>query len=336
MKVILICPELFSKTIIGAIIKNNCEFLDYSYKTLPRNYVLKKIIGRISILFEIYSFLAFNKKLYTLLSDYHQKNNEFILIIRGHFLTKRNKIRLNELKLNNIITWTVDSIVRHKSQSAIFDYSRWIYLHDGGEISNDKEKWMPFGYNDELFTRGAGEKDIDILFVGNIYSNRYTNRLKYLFFLENSYLSKSCKCFYIGRISKLILKAKALLFLRNINNAGKLEMNKLADFIKRSKICINIQPDDGIMPVNPMFFAIPACGTCMVADHRRYFDKWLKEGSDYISVVPETVIDTIGSLLKNPARIEAVSEKGSESAKRNSFTNCLNRIINNYKASVKN
>lgn len=335
MEVILFCPKLFKKSLSGAILQNDHHLLDYSYDTLPDIHLFRKIIGKIGLLYELYSFLSFNSKLNQFLVNWQPTNDQVVLVVHGHFLSKRNKILLRRIKPYNLILWTTDSVSRHKSQSGLFRYSNRIYLHDGGEADNQNKTWLPFGFDDEIFFPRDINKDIDVLFIGNIYSSKYSSRLKYLLTLENSELPVMYNCVYAGKIRGIFQLLKSCNKITKFKRTGRVSQEKLAELINRSRICINIHQDDGRMPVNPMFFAIPATGSCMLTDHHEYFSEWLKSGEDFIPVKNNNVISIINSLLEsNSVTTDSLRFSRALSARNYSLASGIKRIIDDIKNSV--
>lgn len=330
-KINLICPTNFRASLLNAAKTNKLNVADYSYHTLPNNKLLRKIIGKIGFFFELYSFISFNSSLFALLVNYNYTGDDLILVIRGHYLSLRNKRILNIHNLRNIIVWSTDSIKRHKSQNGILKYSSLIYLHDGGDIKLNNQYWMPFAFDEGIYYESDSLKDIDISLIGNIYSNKYLTRLNYLLKIIEAGLTEKYTCLYIGRVTGIINRLKLYKFRKsNLQRLDKISNNLLAQYIRRSKICINILQDDGLMPINPMFFAIPACGTCMLTEKKPYFDFWLRENIDYVSVTKDNLLNVLDSLLNNEERIRTIETAGQNFAKGNSFAQCLKRVLNDY------
>ena len=319
---LLICPQKYRQSLISAIRANNYIYRDYSYKTLPQNKILKRIIGKTRFLFEAYSYFSFNSKLHELLIRYKPAPNEYILVVHGHYVNPSNSRLLKEQNPGNIILWTTDSISRHRNQKGILPFSSKVFIHDGGVIITGREVWFPFGFDGEVFIPRNIHKDIDILFVGNIYSGKYRNRLKYLLMLERSELSKKFKCVYAGQVSGLFTRIKFILSVKNLRKIGKLGSGELSEFINRSKVCINIHQDDGLMTANPMFFAIPACGSIMITDKKQYLAEWLEPDLDYFTATKDNIIEKISALLAKDIYIMPFSKAG-----KHSLSDCLRRIV---------
>jgi hypothetical protein len=326
-KIALVCPVVFRESLLRAIRKNGFSFHDYSYSTLPGNKVFRKVVGKIRILFELFSFISYNKKLEKLLISRKTQDYDHILIIHGHFLSRKNKLLLDRMNLHNIVLWTTDSLVRHKSQKGIVPYCRQIYFHDGNDPVKDNEIWLPFGYDDEIFRMNAIQKEIDVLFVGNIYPKVYRKRLRYLKTLCKSSLVRKYKCVYAGQVSGIINNIKFSLFCKGINRIGRIDSQKLSDTINTSRICINIQQDDGLLTVNPMFFAIPACGSCMLAEDLEYFSKWLTPNRDFIPIRESSFTQIINYMLEDKLKIEFISSTAHGPASKNSMANCIKLIV---------
>jgi hypothetical protein len=326
-RIILISPVIFRNSVLNAIELTSCNSVDYSYKTLPENILFRRFVGKFSLLFGLFSYLSFNKQLAEILKPGVLQNDDLILVIHGHIPNRQNKRLLENLKTRYIVLWTTDSISRHKHQSGLMNYASRLYLHDGGEVMSKNESWMPFGFDDQVFTKNNFKKDIDILFIGNIYSKRYFNRMSYLLTLEKSGISKNFKCVYAGQVSGIINIIKLLLGTKKIRRTGKLDLNVLSEYINRSRICINILQDDGAMPVNPMFFAIPACGSVMVTEKHDFMNNLLMSDKNIILVNKINFTEKIYSSLNSSHQINNLNPVPTVN---NSFRLCIDRIVNDF------
>jgi hypothetical protein len=187
------------------------------------------------------------------------------------------------------------------------------------EVVGKKAEWLPLGYDPEIYRPGKGNsRDIDVLFVG-LLNSLYSARRRYLKTLEGSYLTRRYRCVLVGttgtRVGDRIIRVP-----RGVDwLAKRLPERELGALVARSKICVNIHQDDGGMPVNPMFFAIPGAGACQVAEKRPYLSRWLTPFEHYIPADEDGLEDALVDLLEHDVRRNSVSRASHEIA-RNAHT----------------
>jgi len=264
-----------------------------------------------------------------------QKKFDFFLIVKGNYLDDDNKEIISNTKIP-IILWTLDSLSRAPYQKNIADMAARTFYVDGGDIpGNDggKSSWLPLGYDRDLYHPGlCFGKNMDVLLIGTV-GGYYKRRLEILNKIAKSDLSKKWRCGFIGSTGTLT-GTMSLYFHYKIRQTGtvqwisrRVSADELAKAISGSKICINIHQDDGITPVNPMFFAIPGTGTCMLAENKKHLHQWLKVGEEYVEFEDDDLLITIERLLNADKEREGIAYRGYEASLKHTFESRVTTIL---------
>ncbi len=219
---------------------------------------------------------------------------DFILIIKPSKVLTIFRKHINTIfNDTKIILWTTDSAVRYPEQLELKSKAFFTFVQDGNDIQAiGKSKWLPLGFNNEYFYKTSTRKEIDILLIGNCREEQYKTRSNY--FVEASKLaSQGFRVVFVG--SNLIEHKRKILLENGVVILSPVTPKELSNFIKKSRICINIHQDDGGMTINPMFFAIPACGTFQITDNRLYLSNWL---IPLVHFTPLTLENLNGRIIK--------------------------------------
>lgn len=321
-KVFVICT-VNKYASISSSIEDCFDVVNLSYTVVPKNKLFWYFI-KVFKLFKIVDHIKFNQAV----KEYIEKrsNSDKLLIIKGSTLSKKNIESLKKLK-GNIYYWSTDSFIRYKFQKVISELSFKSFIHDGQDCEeSDNLIWRPYGYDQNLFYPDISlEKDIDILFVGNIYGKRYKTRFEYLKLLLESDIPSEFKCHVVGKPGKRNFFERLKMQYPNITFHGKMSMNELSFLLRKSKICINILQDDGKYPINPMFFAIQASGANMVTENRDYLSDFYDLNSNIVLVKSDTFIVEMKNLL---VRFENLNTANSvEKIKKYSLREGLNELL---------
>ena len=259
---------------------------------------------------------------------------DFLLILKGDCLDANNLDYLIRCNLP-VITWTLDSLSRAPYQKLLGEISRHIFYIDGGDVSaNDKNaSWLPLGFDDAIYRpRCEISKELDILLIGKL-GYRYRRREQFLRQLHKSPLVRRTNCGLIGSTGKV--SGNFFLYLNHSLRkklgvawlSKRVPVEQLARQIARAKVCINVHQDDGSMPINPMFFAIPATTTCQVAEQKPHFHQWLEPGKDYAEFKDEDFLDVLSELLANDKKRATMSQNGYEASRFHTFTNRVDALV---------
>ncbi|MBN1183222.1 MAG: hypothetical protein JXB49_13090 [Bacteroidales bacterium] len=261
----------------------------FSYTIYSR--ILIKIFGANRILRH-----RFNRKIQELITE--GKRYSLLLFIKPKRISKSKITKLQKLKGNlKIVIWTTDTVSRSPEQLCLKNITDKIFVQDGLDLKNNHFAiWLPLGYDAKLFKPADSQKNIDILMVGNCKEPQYRTRAEY--FVEASKLAiYGFRIVYIG--SNLNAQKLEIMHKNGVETHSRMKLVELAQFIRNSKICINIHQDDGNKVLNPLFFAIPACNTIQVTEERDYFSQWLTPMTDYFPYNLHFLVTGIKELLNN-------------------------------------
>lgn len=259
---------------------------------------------------------------------------DFLLILKGDCLDADNRDSLIRCNVP-IITWTLDSLSRAPYQKLLGEISRHIFYIDGGDVpTNDKSaSWLPLGFDDTIYRPHREiSKDLDILLIGKL-GYRYRRREQFLRQLHNSSLVHRINCGLIG--STGVVSGNLFLYLNHslrkkpgvVWLSRRIPAEQLACQIARAKVCINVHQDDGSMPINPMFFAIPATSTCQVAEQKPYLHQWLEPGKDYVEFKDEEFLDVLALLLSDEKKLATLSQNGYEASRFHTYANRVDSLV---------
>ncbi len=233
--------------------------------------------------------------------------------MKGYKLSNENNAILSQTGVP-IVLWTIDSLSRFPGQGSIGEIASLKCIMDGGELHDDRSIWLPLGYNGDMYGPENRIKDIDVLFIGYLKRPFYAKRRAFLKELSDSALPDKYKCSFIGttgnRVEDWLLRRRL-----RLDFIGALLPKQYAAFVKRAKVCINIHQDDGIRPVNPMFFNITGAGICQVVDNREYFSEWLDPWEHYVPLRKEELGDGVAALLSNEQLRDSISRNGGNAVR---------------------
>lgn len=260
-------------------------------------------------------------------------NPRALLVMKGSYLDCDISEALQDLQIP-LISWTFDSLARCPEQIDITKVSKHVFYMDGvdGAMLQTPATWLPLGFDETLYhpkSSGSG-KDIDILFVGTV-SAIYSRRKRFLMDICASELGKTCRCAFIGSTGSLA--GNMMLNLRFMRGsmewiARRVDARNLGNYIANSRLCINIHQDDGGMPVNPLFFAIPGSGTCQMAENTSYLHQWLIPGREYVPFEDDTFLETLVHCFSNPVEYDSIRANGHETVLgHHTFRNRVRKII---------
>lgn len=269
----------------------------------------------------------FNKR-FTIYSE-QIKNGDFslILVMRGNKLSKNNLEVLRKRK-TLLFSYLYDPLKESPIQKECADLADYVLCVDREDLRTYEGKsfWLPLGYDDEIFYPGQKEKDIDVFFFGSI-GNRYSKRRDFLKDLGKSKISKHFNCVFIGTTGF----RERDFFIRHGNVkwlAKRVPPTLLAEYLRRSKICVNIHRDDSLSIVNPSFFMIAGSRCCQLAEKRDSLRFFMEPNRDYLEFQNyEEALDLIEIVLKNRGLMEEISNNGFLKAKNHTLTKRAEFII---------
>jgi hypothetical protein len=340
-KVIIISPETgnIPQSIAAAFRAHGWEVQLYLYGPPRRKHLYQVALDRLR---DPHCRKAYIKSFNDLLkervfSQIATFRPDFLLILKGDCLDDDNRDRLIASKVP-IITWTLDSLSRAPYQKLLGEISRHIFYIDGGDIppGDSHASWLPIGFDEAIYhpvcPAEETKKDIDVLLIGKL-GFRYERRGLILQKLHRSAIAKNANCAFIG--STGVVMGNLHLYVNHCNRkkpgvtwlSKRIPVEHLARQIARAKVCINVHQDDGVMPINPMFFAIPATGTCQLAEKKPYLSQWLVPGRDYAEFNDENFLEVLADLLIDEQCRTTLVNNGYEASRFHTFTNRVSALV---------
>ncbi len=225
-----------------------------------------------------------------------------------------------------LVTWATDSLCRYGSYAGIWDAATCNYVFDGADAQSGAGQWLPPGFNDELF-RPSDQKDWDVLFVGRIFYRLYERRLRTLQCLTESGLPAAHRVGWAGSVVRQHRSLAQRFQDKGGVHLGDMPMDRLAQVIARARIVVNIHQDDGQRPVNPLFFAIPGCRTCLVTDRRDYLENWLRPDAEFVPVELEDCVARLADLLEDEPMRARLAEAGYQAALHHTWFERVRTIL---------
>lgn len=251
---------------------------------------------------------------------------DLVLFVKPYEVTAENLQALRASGVR-IVTWATDSLTRLEGQDALQAAADRRYVMDGGDAGERSAEWLPLGWDDEIFQPTDKPPEWDVLFVGNVFRRGYDTRAKFFDRLRSSSLGGRYRVGFVGSVPSRVANR-----LRRLPGSVRwvstgLPFRRLARVIASSSICVNVHQDDGLEPVNPLFFAICGCRVCLVTDTRPYLDRWMVGGDAYVQATPDEVPWILEALLAAPERIESIAAVGCRAALGHTYVRRVERML---------
>lgn len=242
---------------------------------------------------------------------------DLLLFVRPYRLEPDTRSMLASLG-DRIATWATDSLSRYGPYAGLWDIAVRNYVFDGGDARKGMASWLPLGFDDEVY-RPCEEREWDVLFVGRIFARNYDGRLGFLQRLADSRLLQTHRVALVGSVVRQHRSLERRFQERGGVSLGDVTIPGLARAIARSRIAVSVHQNDGQQPINPMFFSVPGCRTCLVTDRRDYLARWLCPERDFIPVAREGFVTRLQELLGNDTLCSGVAWQGYQAARRHSW-----------------
>ena len=251
----------------------------------------------------------FNRAVEERLGSYADTESpDFVLFIKGHQLTASARETIEQIKAPKA-QWTYDSLARFPGQCSLMPLVDRVFVMDGGDRDAHGRTWLPLGYDVRVFEPRGEPFDYDVALVGRANSEFYRSRVEALLELSDSDLPSRFRCCFAGSTSRRV-RSRVVAGNPHLKLLGTRRFADYAALIRRSRVCINVHQDDGIQPINPMFFAIPGAQVCQVCDDRPYLAEWLTPGLHYVPFTKGSLADVVGNLLSDNRRWSTVAADG--------------------------
>lgn len=329
-KVLIIGPDFWGYT---ESIEKAFQKLGYitdviSPKESYGNSLLKRVKNRYKLFFNPEYYENLIKVNQYILKKYKTFKPDIVMVIKGNMLTKDI---IKKMKYSKIILWVMDSIFRVKrayENIKLYDYRFMFEKTDVEELKKTgiDSYFLPLALDESVyFPIKNQEKDIDIIFVGNLDTKR-------LFILENliKEFPKLNIQIYGGYVGLIPSKRHYKYYFKGYRKYFKnrsitpIEVNKL---YSRTKIAINIHHDQSKYGCNPRFFEILGTKTFQLVDDNKFIDGHF---SDKVVIYEsyEDIKNKIKNYIDNENLRASIAEKGyQEVIKNHTFTKRIKYIL---------
>lgn len=262
------------------------NFFQKSAMKLGNKSVISKIINRHKEAYE-----------YKVKEIFQQFMPDLVFIMNGDFLYSRTLDYLRNT--THVAIWLFDNISKMPGIIGNLKHCDHIFSFDKNDIKilediGLKASFLPQACDVKTYFPIAGsKKDIDILFVGNLYF--YPNRQKTIQKIIEAFPGRKIKVigeykpWYKG-ILKCIFRENRDIYTNH--NVSPEEVNK---YYNRSKIVLNIHREDQKNGANPRLFEICGSGAYQISDSNPYIESIFHNGE-------------IGLFKDNNGLIKVISE----------------------------
>ena len=246
----------------------------------------------------IHPFTLFNKVCYQLSTDrksleetsrkqnkkdiecaYHEFSPDIVYIVNGEILEPET-VRMFKQK-SKVVLWMFDSITRIDRLKALVKDVDYIFCYDSSDIEwchtqGVEAHFLPQACDETIYHPLHLKKDIDILFVGELYYSK--KRQKYIKTVIDAFPNKKILIFgkykpwYKGFFSWLFREKRNIYKNHDLHNE---EVNK---YYNRAKVVLNIHHEQQTNGANPKVFEICGSGAYQVCDSNPYIKSLFPSG----------------------------------------------------------
>jgi spore maturation protein CgeB len=209
-----------------------------------------------------------------------------------------------------VLLWMYDSVLRHDRKQCIphidavdaffcFEKRDVEYFQSIGKTAH----FLPLACDTTVYYPIKAQKDIDILFVGTIYTS--PNRVKILEAIANRYAGKKIlfyghyKPFYKNPVKWLLRGHRSVFLNKNI------APSTVNDLFSRSKICLNIHHAQTTNGANQRVFEIGGAGAYQICDYNPYIKSLYPNGEAGLYANDDELFALIDEALVNDKSNEA-------------------------------
>ena len=253
---------------------------------------------------------------------------DLLIVIRPEDVSDATSKALTNYR-RPIVSWVIDSLCRFPYQNALFPFASANFYLDGADAFRSQSYWLPLGVNENLVSKIQVEKDIDVLFIGNLQLPLYSKRRNCFTELATSIIPDSYNCAAIvggvgGPIQHELLRRRT-----KFSVLSTVSMEKYINLIARAKICINVLPDDGLSIINDAFYLIPLAHTCQLTDKHEHLAEWLIPEKHFSWFEEGQLLSRLEDLLIDEVKRKKIEEDGcKEVLSKHTYHERAKEIIN--------
>lgn len=301
--------------------------INYSFKEKLNNKV-ENIMGRtIGEKEKPYPKREIERKSEEIYQIYKKLNPDIVFIIKGDIISED---LLNKMNDSIKILWMMDSFSRYEfliplaklyNKVFVFEYSDIQLLYENGV----EAMYLPLCADERIYFKQEKQKDIDILFVGEIYKNRKL--------LLDSLLKKYPDLnieIYGYRIMRNEIIKRILYYMKLIDRKYKppIKPEEVNEKYSRTKICLNMHHLQTKYGANMRVYECLAAGCFQLVDSNPYIEENFSDGLvTYTN--KQDMYEKLDYYLAHDSEREKIAQKGYECVTENHlFANRLDIILN--------
>ncbi len=339
MRKILIVGPLFygySKSVARAFEKNGfiVELFD-DWKEGTIENLREKIVYNLTSDKETFFNTKYEKYNVQIRKRYAEVKPDMVFIIRGAILTKET---LLFMKQSRLVLWMMDSIFTVKrtlDNIGLYDH---VFLFEKEDIPLLKNQYhvaghfLPLALDESVyFPIPSIEKDIDILFVGNLYDKRVALLNK----LIERFPDKTIRIYgvYFSRLRNIwrYLFRKDKKYYTNTTVSPE-ALNVL---YSKTRICLNIHHNQSVYGVNQRFFEVAGAAALQVCDRHGFITDNFTGGEIVIFDSDEDLFRSVENILADYDSYQPKTEAAyNKVTQQHTFNERINLILKTINYSV--
>lgn len=275
-KVLLVAPQFnqINDFFARSIRENSCEVSVLEFSPYGPDTALFKMLKK-----DIAPLISSKRKRFneSVWKQFCAISPDIVIIIRGDYM---DKDVLKKMKTSRLILWMYDSVRRYPEMGNYLDLYDEIYSFDPDDVTALNKRYrnvefLPLGYDEKVYFPMNRKKDIDICFVGALYPER----IEFFERLIEDFPQLNIEIYgiyqfkrYVFSYMKFLLQGKRKHFKNK-----KLCHKQCNELYNRSKICLNILPDEYKEEWNARFFELNGSGSFQIVTNSNMTQKYYKD-----------------------------------------------------------
>lgn len=241
---------------------------------------------------------AHSKELYNkhILEVFRQTDPQLVFIMNGEIISDQTLDLMR--KSSEVVVWLFDNRDRLKESLSHIDHSDMLFCYEKEDVEwyaaqGKKAYFLPQACDTDIYHPLDIDKDIDILFIGNLYTS--PKRMKTMQAVVERFASEyrievhgRYKPWYKGFLTWLTREH------RDIYKNDLVAPAKVNELYNRARVVLNIHQELQKDGANPRTFEIPGSGAWQICDYNPYIEKLF--GPDEIGLYHNT--DELFSLIE--------------------------------------
>lgn len=330
-KVLLVGPNYFG---INESIESALEDLGYDvltfnfFESYPKSMVNRITYGLMSKIGINNKIVEYDKKVnHDLIMEYNSFNPDYVIVIKGHKLTRETLI---EMKASKLILWMMDSVQRVNNVTDTMDLYDSINVFEEDDVNYLGDRGIdahlvPLALDQNKYFPIDSKKEIDIIFIGSLYAERVSilkeiidkfpdkKVLVYGFFpswkLQLRHLFINCSRYRKSFVIKKVSAAEANLLY------------------SKSRIILNLHLNFSLSGTNLRFYEVAGTNSIQLVNKKHYIEKEF-EYEDLMFDSYEKLIEVIESIIDNDIKAKSIAYKAfDQTIKQHTFKERVKRIL---------